>query len=79
MFGAEPHFSTSRVADSSAGRKKKFSTLSSRALICLTERRDDSFRRSRNGGTAQTGGSRLKNGFFSYMPFLALHVALDAF
>src|SRR5262249_43566793 len=75
-FVAEPHFSTSRVADSSAVRNAKFSTLSSRELICLTERRDDSIRRSRHGGTAQTCDSRPKHGLFSHMPFLALHVAL---
>src|SRR5215831_17786027 len=75
-FVAEPHFCTSRVADSSAARKGKFSTLSSRELICSTERRDDSIRRTRHGKRAQTGDSRPKHGFFSHMPFLALHVAL---
>src|SRR5262249_18434147 len=77
-FVAEPHFSTSRVADSSAARKGKFSTLSSRELICLTERRDDGIRRSRHGETAQTGGSGPKHGLFSHMSFLALHIVLWA-
>src|SRR5262249_32483074 len=78
-FVAEPHFSTSRVADSSAARKGKFSTLSSRELICLTERRDDGIRRSRHGGTTQTVGSCLEHCLLVYMPFLALHVAMDPF
>src|SRR5262252_1506985 len=75
-FVAEPHFSISRVADSSAARKGKFSTLSSPEFICLTERRDEGGRRSRHGETAQTGGSCPEHGLFSHMPFLALHVAL---